>query len=269
MRYVLSVVLAIMLLAAGTAHSHRGDKLRGGVSVEVVSDSGAALLTIPHKDFWKGGTRIIKNYLEAKKGEKYSLVIRNSSPERIGVVIAVDGRNIISGKKSDLKPAEDMYIVNVNETGRYEGWRTDQDTVHRFYFTEPDDSYSVRTFNDTSAMGVIAVAVYREKDRQPLIEEMRKRESAPSAPSAGAAAESKSLAARDEAAGTGFGEGQYSPTVRVAFEPERTPAQKMLVKYEWRETLCKKGIINCGQEGRNRLWDEGEYAPFPPVYRGN
>jgi hypothetical protein len=267
MRYVLSVVLAIMLLAAGTAHSHGSGGLRGEVSVEVVSDQGSAMLTIPHKDFWKGGTRIIKNYLEAKKGEKYSLVIRNGWPERIGVVVAVDGRNIISGKRSDLRNTEDMYIVNGHETGRYDGWRTDQDTVHRFYFTDPGDSYSATTFRDTSAMGVIAVAVYREKDRQPLIEEMRKRESAPAAPSAGSAAPGRSLA-KDQAAGTGFGEGQYSPTVRVAFEPERTPAQKMLVRYEWRETLCRKGIINCGQEGRNRLWDDGEYAPFPPGYRG-
>jgi hypothetical protein len=49
----------------------------------------------------------------------------------------------------------------------------------------------------------------------------------------------------------------------VAFDPERTQVQKTLVKYEWRETLRRKGIINCGQEGRNRLWDEGQYAPLP------
>jgi hypothetical protein len=267
MRYVLSVVLAITLLAASTAHSHREDRLRSVVSIEVLSDSGSALLTIPHKDFWKGGTRIIKRYLEAKKGEKYSIVIRNSSPERIGVVVAVDGRNIISGKKSDLKPAEDMYLVSGYETARYEGWRTDKDTVHRFYFTEPDDSYSARTFNDTSAMGVIAVAVYRERDRPR--QELKKRDGAPAAPSMGSAEQSRSLAAKDETAGTGFGEGRYSPTISVAFEPERTPVQKTLVRYEWRETLCRKGIISCEQEGRNRLWDDGEFAPFPPGYRCN
>jgi len=269
MRYVLSVVLAITLLAASTAHSHREDRLRGVMSIEVLSDSGSALLTIPHKDIWKGGTRIVKSYLEAKKGEKYSIVIRNSSPERIGVVVAVDGRNIISGKKSDLKPAEDMYLVSGYETARYEGWRTDKDTVHRFYFTEPDDSYSARTFNDTSALGVIAVAVYREKDRHRPRQELKKRDSAPAAPSMGSAEQSASLAAKDEAAGTGFGEGQYSPTVRVAFEPERTPVQKTLVKYEWREVLCRKGILSCGPEIGNRLWDDGEYASYPPGYRGN
>ena len=43
------------------------------------------------------------------------------------------------------------------------------DTVHKFYFTDTADSYSVRTFEDSTAMGVIAVAVYREKERpQPL-----------------------------------------------------------------------------------------------------
>ena len=268
MRYALSAVLAVILSAAGAAYPHSGDGLRGEVSVEVVSDRGTALLTVPHRDLWKGGTRIIKTYLEAKKGEQYGIVIRNMTPERIGVVVAVDGRNIISGKRSDLKSTEDMYLVDSYEQGRFDGWRTDQDTVHRFYFTEPADAYSAKTFNDASAMGVIAVAVFREKQRPPMIEEKLKRESAPAAPSMESANRTKSLDAKDQAAGTGFGEGQYSPTVRVAFEPERTPIQKSFVKYEWRETLCKKGIISCGQERRNRLWDDGEYAPFPPGHRG-
>jgi hypothetical protein len=171
-----------------------------------------------------------------------------------------------------MKNTEDMYIVGAYDQGHYDGWRTDQDTVHRFFFTEPGDSYTATTFQDTSAMGVIAVAVYREKERPPMIEEKLKRENgpAPAAPSMeSAAGRAKSMDAKDQAAGTGFGEGQYSRTVRVAFDAERTPVQKTLVKYEWRETLCRKGIISCGQERRNRLWDEGEYAPFPPGYRGN
>lgn len=270
MRYVLSAVLAIIMMTAGAAYPHSGGS-RGAVTVEVVSDSGSTLLAIPHNDLWTGGTRVIKQFLEAKKGERYSIVIRNRTAGRIGAVVAVDGRNIISGKRSEMKNTEEMYLVDAYGQGKYEGWRTDQDTVHRFYFTNPGDSYSAKTFNDASAMGVIAVAVYREKERpQPMIEEMKRSEApAAAAPSAGSAERSKSQAAKDETAGTGFGEGQYSPTVRVAFEPERTPIQRTLVKYEWRETLCRKGIISCVQEGRNRLWDEGEYAPFPPGYRGN
>jgi len=269
MRYVLSAVLAAIVMTAGAAYPHGGAGLKGEVRVEVVSDRGTTLLTVPHKDLWKGDTRIIKKYLEATKGEKYGIVIRNMTPERVGVVIAVDGRNIISGKRSDLKSTEEMYLVDSYEQGRYDGWRTDKDTVHRFYFTQPGDSYSAKTFNDTSAMGVISVAVYREKDRPRPQQELKRYEQAPAAPSAGSAERSKSMAAKDEAAGTGFGEEQYSPIVRVAFEPERTPVQKTFVKYEWRETLCRKGILNCGPETGNRLWDEGDYAPFPPEYRGN
>jgi len=269
MRYALSAVLAVIMMAAGAAYPHGGDGLKGEVSVEVVSGRGRTLVTVPHRDFWERGTRVIKKYLEAKKGEKYGIVIRNMTSERIGVVVAVDGRNIISGRRSDLRSTEDMYLVNSNEQGRYDGWRTDQDTVHRFYFTDPGDAYSTRTFNDASALGVIAVAVYRERDRPRPRQELKKRDSAPAAPSMGSAEQSTSLAAKDEAAGTGFGEGQYSPAVRVAFEPERTPVQKTLVKYEWREVLCRRGILSCGPEIGNRLWDEGEYASYPPGYRGN
>jgi len=269
MRYVLSAVLAVVMMAAAPAYSRGGDRWQGEVSVEIVSDRGATLLAVPHKDLWRGGTRIIKKFLEAKKGENYGIVIRNMTPERIGVVVAVDGRNIISGKRSDLRSTEDMYLVNSYDQGRYDGWRTDKDTVHKFYFTDPGDSYSSRTFHDASAMGVIAVAVYREKDRPQPSSEMRKLESAPAAPSAGNAERSKSLSARDEAAGTGFGERQYSPIVWVAFEPERIPVQKTLVKYEWREVLCRKGILNCGVVTGNRLWDENGYAPYPPEQRGN
>lgn len=270
MRYILVSVLAVSMMAAATpAYSHCGDRWRGEVSIEVISQSGGAFLSIPHQDFWKGGTRIVKKYLEARKGESYGIVVGNMTPERIGVVIAVDGRNIISGKKSNLQNHEAMYLVGSYESARIDGWRTDKDTVHKFYFTDTADSYAMRAFSDSTAMGVIAVAVYREKERPRPLYESKRQESEPAAPSAESAARGKTGAARDEAAGTGFGDPQYSPTIRVAFKPERDPVQKMLIKYEWREVLCRKGILSCWQEPGNRLWDEDEYAPYPPGYPRN
>ncbi len=270
MRYLLvSVIAAAIMTAAAPAHAHSKGALRGEVSVEIVSESGGNFLSIPHKDFTKGGTHIIKKYLEARRGENYGIVIRNRTPERIGVVIAVDGRNIISGKRSHLKNSEDMYIVNGYDLGKYDGWRTAHDKVHQFYFTDPADSYAMRTFSDSTAMGVIAVAVYREKERPKLLYEQKRRDNAPAAPSAEGSARGKAGATRDEGAGTGFGDEQDSPTRRVAFEPDLTPVQKTLVKYEWREVLCRKGILNCRREPKNRLWDEDEYAPYPPGYSRN
>jgi hypothetical protein len=141
--------------------------------------------------------------------------------------------------------------------------------VHRFYFTDMANSYAIRTFGDSTAMGVIAVAIYRDKERAQPFYERKEQECAPAKPSAEGTARDKAGAGRDEAAGTGFGDAQYSPVIKVAFEPERVPIQKTLIKYEWREVLCRKGILDCRPEPENRLWDEGEYAPHPPGYPGS
>lgn len=270
MRYSLMAVVFIAAMAsAAQGSAHTGGPLRGDVGVEIVSDNGTKFFSIPWQESGNGATRTVKQYLEARKGERYGIVIKNNSPERVGVVIAVDGRNIISGKKSDLGRREMMYLVNAYEHAKYNGWRTTDNEVHRFYFTSPSDSYSKKTFGDASAMGVIAVAVYREKERpRPMIEE-RKNEIAPSAPSAESAARGRQKTLADHSAGTGFGESQYSPVIIVEFEPERTPVQKTLVKYEWRETLCRKGLLRCGQGAGNRLWDQNEYARYPPGYGDN
>lgn len=264
MRYLIIVIIAALMAAASApAYPHSKNSLGGEISIEIVSESGRSFLSIPHRDFWKGGTHVIKQYLEAMRGVNYGIVIHNMTPERIGVVIAVDGRNIISGKRSDLKNNEAMYIVNSYEQGEYDGWRTASDRVHKFYFTDMADSYAMRTFGDSTAMGVIAVAVYREKEQPQPRYEQERRVYRPAAPSAENSARGKAGMAKDESAGTGFGDEHYSPTIRVAFEPASAPIQKTLIKYEWREVLCRKGILNC-KEARNRLWEEDAYAPFPP-----
>lgn len=262
MRYTI-LVLAVVLVfvSAAPVHSHH----RGDLEVEIVSDKGDVFFVLPYKEIEKGRTQVIKRYLEARKGENYSVVIRNNTSSKVGVVIAVDGRNIITGNKSYLKSNEMMYLVDPYGYAKYEGWRTDDETVHRFYFTDIKDSYAKRTFDDSSAMGVIAVAAFREKERpRAFFDRLKGKERSSAAPSSPLASEPK----KDESdsAGTGFGDGKYSPVVKVEFEPERIPFKKMLVKYEWRETLCRKGIIRCMTEEKNRLWDEREYAPFPPGY---
>jgi hypothetical protein len=268
MRTILAALCAGIMMAAAPAYSHTEDRLKEEVGVEVVSDQGRAFLTIPHLDFWAGRTHIIKKFQEAGKKENYGIIIRNNTPERIGLVVAVDGRNIITGKRSDLKSTEEMYVVGSFEQARFDGWRTAQDTVNRFYFTDKMDAYAQRTFNDSSALGVIAVAVYREQRKPDRLLGLNQQKSSPAPAAEGRATGKASGAMRDESIGTGFGDEQYSPVTRVAFEPESSPVQKTLIKYEWREVLCRKGLLNCGQKSGNRLWDAGEYAPYPPGYQG-
>jgi hypothetical protein len=267
MRNIIILITTVLLAATVSLSSaHQPVRWYEPVSIEVIGEDGGTLLPIPHRDFQDNGTHIIKKFLEARKGQNYGIVVRNMTPDRIGVVIAVDGRNIISGKQSSLRNSEEMYVIDGHGYARLDGWRTDSSTVHKFYFTEVADSYSARTFNDTSAMGVIAVAVYREKKRpRPVYKAPR---SAGNVPAAAEERASKSMSkSRDESAGTGFGESMYAPVVQVSFEPAAAPVQKTLFKYEWSDVLCKKGLLACSSERGNRLWDEGSYAPFPPGYR--
>ncbi len=247
--------IALVLLMVGISTCAWGAGMGSAVEVEIVSDSGRTLPLYPVS------TRLSnrKAYAEAVKGDHYSIIVRNLLNRRVGVVIAVDGRNIVSGKKSWLRNNERMYILEPYGEGEFKGWRTGMDKINRFYFTDAADSYAA-AFNDESAMGVIALAAYAEVCRYEKSDELslEKRRSADrAAPSAKSQAES---------AGTGFGREEYSPVRTVEFEPESTAVEKIYLKYEWRSTLCRKGIIRCGKfrPERNRMWEDEGFAPHPP-----
>ncbi|MEA5112622.1 MAG: hypothetical protein VB050_01195 [Geobacteraceae bacterium] len=255
------LVLAAMIL--GIAGVASAGSIGDSVEVEVRSDNGTSLPLYPVT----AGHGVRKAYAEAVRGDNYRIIVRNRLNRRIGVVVAVDGRNIVSGKKSWLRNSERMYILEPYGAGEFSGWRTGADRINRFFFTSAGDSYAA-SFGDKSAMGVIAVAVYPQVRRcEPWLNdsaaEVYKGSSArPAAPSARSKSET-------ESAGTGYGREEYSPSTVVAFEPESSPVEKIFLKYEWRTTLCRKGVIRCGtvREPHNRMWDDDDgYAPPPGGY---
>lgn len=260
MKHVLILFLG-MLMSWGTGIAF-GATVGDCVQVEIRGGDGRGLPLYPASST----STPKKVYAEAVKGGEYSVWIRNLLPRRVGVVVAVDGRNIISGQKSWLKNHERMYILGPHESCEYRGWRTGSDRVNRFYFTDAGNSYAA-AFGDNSAMGVIAVSVYPELLRQetppPAADLSRNR--------AGSAAQSprveKSAPAGRavESAGTGFGREELSPSRVVAFEPEARAVETVLIKYEWRATLSRLGIIPCEKPPLppNRFWDEG-FVPPPP-----
>jgi hypothetical protein len=248
MRFVL-----MLLLLLGSAGEIWAEVAGGAVEVQLRSDSGRTLPLYPAA----AQSSHRKVYVEAVKGDHYSIVVRNLLNRRIGLVIAVDGRNIISGKQSWLKNDERMYILEPNGRGEFKGWRTSLESINRFYFTDAADSYAA-AFHDESAMGVIAVAVYPEVPRR---EEPAGLSSLPPR----AAQRDASAKSEAESAGTGFGRQEHSPARVVVFDPESVAAEKVLIKYEWRSTLCRQGIVRCEfSRPRNRLWDDGDFAPPPP-----
>jgi hypothetical protein len=253
-------IIAVLALLLGITGVAQAGSIGSDVEVQIRTDSGRTLPLYPVT----AGHPVRKAYAEAVKGENYSILVRNKLNRRIGIVVAVDGRNIISGKKSWLRNSERMYILEPYESGEFNGWRTGSDRINRFFFTTAADSYAA-SFRDESAMGVIAVAVYPEVRRcdppwYGSSQEIARNKSARSA--------TPSSRAEEKSAGTGYGREEYSPSRLVAFEPESQPAEKIFLKYEWRSTLCKKGIIRCGRtpEHRNRMWDEEGFAPPPGCY---
>ena len=107
-------------------------------------DSGAILQPWPHREK--------RAYAEAIRGGHYRISIKNNQPHRVGLVIAVDGRNIVSGTPSNMGSHERMYVLDAYATGDFNGWRTSSETINRFVFTSENRSYA-GAFGDTSAMG--------------------------------------------------------------------------------------------------------------------
>ncbi|MBL0225985.1 MAG: hypothetical protein IPQ16_10580 [Geobacteraceae bacterium] len=278
MKTIAAVILAIAVSAVPLWAGSVGD----AVEVRIVTDDGRTLPTYPVKLRHS----MKKVYAEAVKGDHYRIEVRNKLDRRVGVVIAVDGRNIVSGQRSWLKNSERMYILEPYGLGEFSGWRSSNDGINRFYFTDVPDSYAA-AFGDESAMGVISVAAYPEV-RRSLVPPVPMSQPAPSfrnnyegkaagsaadrtAPAAPAAESMKRKSAKAEqsleGAGTGYGHEEYSPVRIVAFEPENRVMETIHFKYEWRKTLCKLGVIGCEPTPRrhaNRLWDNGGYAPPPP-----
>jgi hypothetical protein len=257
-----------MLSGAALAH------VSSPVSVEIVGSEGQTFREFPVSAI----DGALRSYLQAEKGARYGVRVRNTSGERLGLVIAVDGRNIINGKKSDLARSEPMYVLAPYATQDYAGWRANLDAINEFYFSDWSDSYA-EAFGDRSARGVIAVAVYREVPPpppiyQPYEEDERSRSndspaasSPPSARADSSAEKSAGGARRSESAGTGYGDRRIDHVVEVDFVARSNADSRHFIKYEWRETLCRKHVLECGE--KNRFWDESTlgFAPPPPRRR--
>lgn len=263
-------ILAILFILLVPVQSFAmGNHESGNVEVDIVSDQRGVL-----RQYHAGSKRMDtkRSYVVARNDERYRIRISNPHNKRIGVVIAVDGRNIISGKKSHLTSYERMYILGPYQSQEYEGWRTGKNQVNRFYFTGMNDSYAAH-WGDQTAMGVVAIAVFDERHQQLYRKEKRRND--PTGDS-----KNKKFGefhSQREAPGTGFGEGEWSPSKKVRFTAQKRPANKTFIKYEWRKTLCRMGIIQCRPKHarrakkHNRFWphdilhnikDNG-FAPFP------
>ena len=285
--------LLVMLSAAGRTEAQRHvsgwkrDRSASGalVSVEVRMDGKRAPLYRTAADE--------RYYLEAVRGRNYALQLRNLSPRRIGVLITVDGLNVVNGERSSLSRHEPMYVLDPWESTTIRGWRTSLEHVQRFLFVDEERSYAGRTGQANGDMGWIRVLAFAEVEHIRLFNrnnEISRRdgatdESAREEASAGAdeRARDESRAAKPGAAapqselgssseksladrraeesesfpGTGWGDRSRDPVRMVWFDPERKATDEIVLRYEYARTLRDLGIF----PDTARLW-EREHGEF-------
>jgi hypothetical protein len=153
-------VLGATLLAAPAAQAGVWQASGSLVDLSVEVEGTAAPLY-----FARDGSG--RYYLEARAGCAYAVRIANHSPERIGVVLAVDGLNAISGER-ELGPSDParrgrMYVIDPWDEVRVRGWRTSLEDVRQFTFVDERGSYAARTGRANGKMGWIQAWAYRER----------------------------------------------------------------------------------------------------------
>ena len=234
-----------------------------------------------------------RRYFQALRGRNYALAVTNNTGRRIGVLIAVDGLNVVNGERSRLAADEAMYVLDPWERTVVRGWRSSLNDVRKFVFVDEERSYAERTGQANGDMGWIRVLAFnearpwmdprgringRERDDEilpygsreekdgdaPRAERREAPDSAPQAEGQGDLRATKPQGsnktftredspAAPSAPGTGWGGKQWDPVRRVWFVPERSATDQLVLRYEYASGLRALGIEPRGS--RDRLWE--------------
>ncbi len=115
-------------------------------------------------------------------GERYKIVIRNTTPARFEVVASVDGLDVIDGKPAG--PERRGYLVKPYDVLVIDGFRTSDLSVAAFRFGRVADSYAARTSGDRN-VGVIGIAMFGERGAVWTPGELQRRDTANPFPNRG------------------------------------------------------------------------------------
>ena len=226
-----------------------------GVDVEIRDRRTGEVLPV----YWHEGAR----HVVGEPGCEYEIRLRNQGGARVLAVTSVDGVNVITGKTAS--PSQSGYVIDPWGLVDIDGWRKSMDEVAAFYFTALPDSYAARTGRPDN-VGVIGVALFRERDVMPMHHDEYGRLDAPAAaPAAESAADSKASgtsrrARQEERLGTGHGRRLDSGAVYTHFERASSePDEVIRIYYDSRRNLVARGIIPRHRDGY--AWRQPD--PFP------
>ena len=270
-----SAVLATALAALAASQAHAASLQR--VERDFVADKGPIAVEVRvagrSTALYNASARPDRWYLEARKGQKYEIRVRNTTGERIGFVLAVDGLNAIDGTLSRNASTEPMYVLEPYADATIKGWRRNLDQVSRFVFVDEQRSYAERTGQANGDLGWIRVTAFHEVwtvartwgtirgqyEGGPTADgDARAEEKQSAPPSAAPAPEAR----RDRASGgigvqgetsrepvaeanpgTGWGPTQRDRVREVEFIPRAHAAAQVILRYEYKPALVALGIL--------------------------
>jgi hypothetical protein len=214
-----------------------------------------------------------RRYVVGKPGNEYAIRVRNGGGGRALAVMSVDGVNVISGDTAS--PSQSGYVLSPGETADIAGWRKSMSRTAAFYFTALPDSYAARTGRPDN-VGVIGVAVFRERARPIAFEGSPRKDAraeaqsapAPSAPKAAGAAADSLAQMPQERLGTGHGRSESSYASYTQFErASETPTETITIYYDSYENLLAQGVpVATPPIARLRpdpFPDHGRFVPDP------
>ena len=254
MRRVISLLGSMTLVAGCHVVTARGladnEPAVGGIARVSIIDRRSGTEIVPHYyrgDYWVAGT----------PGATYSISILNRLGERLLAVASVDGVNVVSGATAAWD--QTGYVFSANQRYEITGWRKSDSEVAAFTFTASPNSYAERTGRPAN-VGVIGVALFREKQPEPVYEDERvaPRASAVPAPAEPAPVpdaasnagqirqDTRSLdaPARAPKLGTGHGEREYSHVDHTDFQRlQSEPNEVIRIRYDSYDNLVAMGVI--------------------------
>ncbi|MEN8773512.1 MAG: hypothetical protein ABF379_04715 [Akkermansiaceae bacterium] len=121
---------------------------------------------------WRGSRFVI-----GKKGRDYRLRLKNLSDVRLEVVLTVDGLDVIDGQSGSTKKRG--YIIAPGKTLDIRGFRTSHEKVVTFRFSSVATSYANLRHGDTRNVGVVGLALFTERGREPGAESRARQEARP------------------------------------------------------------------------------------------
>ncbi len=197
-------------------------------------------------------------FMEAKMGATYGITIKLlDHTKRYLIGIAVDGRCVCSGKvvgnnieRSNSWDSGGSYVFDVGSEngGTITGWRESQNHVREFVFTSPENSFAGK-WDDFSAIGTIAIAVFREDIPEP-------------------AQYDGSRSGGTRSIGTGYGNRVESRVGTTSFISKTVAYETFTINYQTTEVLKKLGVWTPEdlKAAPNRMWPATpprEFCNFP------